>query len=111
MIDEEKIGMAASKYAKEAWNFEEEQFSCMDGFREGVRWAQEEFTNSLWHDASEEPKMKAQVIVESQIPDNSSLAYTLDGNYGCWSAKVKACGYVQWCYLDDILPKIGGENG
>ena len=111
MIDEKKIEEAISKYAKETWNLEEEQFSCMDGFQAGVEWAQKEFANSLWHDASEDPEMKTQVIVESQIPDSSSLAYTLDGNYGCWSAKVKACGYVQWCYLDDILPKIGGKNG
>ena len=110
MIEEEKIWMAAVEYSEGAYNSDEEQI-VMGSFIAGAEWAQKKFFNSLWHDASEEPKMKTQVIVGSQIPDSSSLAYILDGNYGCWSAKVKACGYVQWCYLDDILPKIGGENG
>ena len=110
MIDEEKIWMTAAEYFGDAYNSDDEQI-LFGSFIAGAEWAQKEFTNSLWHDASEEPMMRTQVIVESQISDSSSLAYTLDGNYGCWSAKVKACGYVRWCYLDDILPKIGGENG
>ena len=110
MIEEEKIWMAAVEYSEDAFNSDEEQI-VVGSFIAGAEWAQKKFTNSLWHDASEEPMMRSQVIVESQIPDSSSLAYTLDGNYEYWSAKVEACGYIKWCYLDDILPKKGGKNG
>lgn len=109
MIDEKKIEEAIAKYAKETWDHEEEQFSCMDGFQAGVEWAQKEFTNSLWHDASEEPKAHTCVIVEMQ--DDPSHFYAIDSNHIDWKTHVKTWGYIQWCYLDDILPKIGGENG
>ena len=52
----ELIEAAATVYAKETWNHEEDQFMCIDGFKEGAKWAQKEFVNSLWHDASEEPE-------------------------------------------------------
>ena len=51
MIDEKKITEAMSSYATETWNHAEERFVAMNGFKEGVEWAQKEFTNSLWHDA------------------------------------------------------------
>ena len=114
----ELIEAAATVYAKETWNHEEDQFMCIDGFKEGAKWAQKEFVNSLWHDASEEPEKFKPCLVygvftyegEEPIEDYCTSVYT---NYG-WAEDYFPRDYdgviERWCYLDDILPKEGGEK-
>lgn len=119
MIDKEKkFEAAATVYAKETWNHEEDQFMCIDGFKEGAKWAQKEFVNSLWHDASEEPEKFKPCLVygvftyegEEPIEDYCTSVYT---SYG-WAEDYFPRDYepdiVRWCYIDDILPKEGGKK-
>lgn len=108
MINRYDISAAARVYAKERWSNKDDQCISMDGFEEGVRWAQEELLKSLWHSARKKPKKHVSVLVEMQ--HGSSSLYILDRNHGDWEVSVENCRYIKWCYLDDILPKEGGER-
>ncbi len=108
MIDEKKISETASFFAKETWNHEEEQFACMDGFRVGVGWAQQEFIKSLWHDVSDEPKDGAISVLMGE--EGNAITYVIDSDYSSWKEVVETLDITKWCYLSDILPKEGGEK-
>ena len=101
MIDEKKIAKIATLYAKETWNHEEEQFVAMCAFKEGTLWAQQEFINSLWHDASEEPKKCKMVLL---CDKKGSILTVMSPIHSTGFA------YEKWCYLSDVLPKEGGEK-
>ncbi len=108
MIDNKKIGKAAIKYAEETWDHEEDQFLCINGFYAGAEWAQKEFVESLWHDASEEPKEYRGILIE--MSHGRAVLYVIERKRGVWEEAVKTCGYIRWCYLNDILPSVGGER-
>lgn len=110
------IEAAATVYAKETWNHEEDQFMCIDGFKEGAQWAQGEFVNSLWHDASEKPKQHKMIIALTggmeSLTDFDAEVYNFPFalSKGDWVDLADQDGIMSWCYLDDILPKEGGEK-
>ncbi len=111
MIDKKEISKASAAHAKATWNHDEEQFACMDGFEAGANLAIQEFKKSLWHDASEEPE-KNKLIIEEYL-DEFGYNYEIDcTTYSCrtWVEMVKVYGIRKWCYIDDILPKKGGEK-
>ena len=119
MIDEKKIEAAATAYAKEVFCHEEEQTSCMDGFIIGAKWMQQEFAKQLWHDASEKPEMYKRCITyrefsragKEPIGDYADSFFTPEGWSGEWP-EFAGCALTvkRWAYLDDILPKEGGEE-
>lgn len=106
MIDEKKIAKTATLYAKETWNHEEEQFVAMCAFKEGTLWAQQEFPKTLWHDASEEPKDDAEIIV-SKRSGYTIIRHSAIAN---WDSYRELVNIKCWCYISDILPKEGGEE-
>ena len=109
MIDEKKIEAAATSVAKETWNHEEEQFSFMDGFKAAVKWVQEEFVKSLWHDASEKPNLNTYCIGYYKDFSDCMVFYN-PSDSAEWDTYVQYSSLSKWCYVDDILPKKGGEE-
>lgn len=119
MLDKKKLNNASIAYARATWNHDEHQFFCMDGFYEGANWAIDEFLKDLWHDASEEPKKDANCLVHiscehEDTPEDNYKEYTtsmcLGGDWSEDHFPSEADVFVEkWCYLDDILPKKGGE--
>lgn len=102
MIDEKKIEAAAAFHAKKTWNHEEEQFSCMDGFKTGVKWAQEEFVKSLWYAPVVEAEPRRDIIAISK----KGMVYAFNFEYDDdWRQTFRDCNIERFCYLDDILPK------
>ncbi len=109
MIDNKKIEKELLRQVESlSWNSMGERHFYKVGFEDAVEWAQKEFVSSLWHDASEEPKELICVITEAPWEDR--LIHMLDWNCGDWEKDAKRQGYIRWCYLDDILPKEGGEK-
>lgn len=109
MIDEKKIEETIELYKKTLkGNDVYHKQSQGIGFKAGVQWAQEEFVNSLWHDASEEPENGATVLIIGK--DNESSTILIDTDYPDWENEVKIWQITKWLYLDDILPKEGGEE-
>ena len=75
----------------------------------GIEWAQREFINSLWHDASEEPDRKSYCIGRYKcFSDFVTFRYPIGSS--SWEDYVRYSTLHKWCYLSDLLPKEGGEG-
>ena len=118
MIDEKKINEAARAYCDATYGTLKEEPFIAEGFRQGAKWAQNEFIKSLWHDASEEPKKNKQCLVEiiyprpCGLPDDIDYTTSYYANYSWNEYNFRFSHYkvIRWLYIDDILPKEGGEG-
>ena len=115
MIDDKKIEEAARRNADKYRNCptlsdEDRDKVSIGSFKDGAKWAINEFLKNLWHDASEKPLLqngKCLVVYNSGKIDifKISFVYEMLSNYGKDSMKWKC-----WAYVSDLLPKEGGEQ-
>lgn len=120
MIDDKKIETAANKhieteYARYNSGEVEEEMICLrgkDSFKEGAKWAINEFLKDLWHPNSEEPRKGAKFLYQNHY--NSRFYYYIGKiddileTYPNWSSYVKHVRVIQWFYIEDLFPKEGG---
>ena len=111
MIDEKKIEEAKKSFIADkkilgvmAMN----DLAC--GFKEGAKWAINEFLKDLWHPVSEEPAYDKKILVQYtnyMVEDD----YEIDMNspHVPWRYIVTTYNLKKWCYIEDLLPK-GGEK-
>lgn len=120
MIDVKKIEEAANKhieteYARYNSGEVEEEMICLrgkDSFKEGAKWAINEFLKDLWHHAEEEPNHEAirtYILGETKASESGVLPMLLRPNTN-WKEFVVSHGVTHWLYLDDLFPKEGGEH-
>lgn len=108
MIDEKKIQEAAimnADYFNPCRSTLDREEACRASFEDGVEW----FKKALWHDASEMPeKGKAFIFLAES---NSSKHYHVGVVYSPmdYDKNCKWWGVIEWCYIEDLLPK-GGEK-
>lgn len=118
-MNKNKIEEASKKCLKD---FDEcgdrtQGFLVQYGFKEGAKWAIDEFLKDLWHPASEEPKMTNQEneFVECLVKfkDGIVCLYNYDTWHHWWCSdegNQKFLGLIdKWLYIDDLLTKKGGE--
>ena len=107
MIDKKKIKAAANNYAALGPNdsFTMERYAS---FQDGAKWAQEEFVESLWHDASEEPAKDTLCIGRYEAFDYS-VFFKVTELSEPWEGYVRHTSLMKWCYFGDILPKEGDK--
>lgn len=77
-------------------------------FYSGVKWMQEEFLKNLWHPASEEPKFgkgRLLVLINGGV-SILNVGFVLDQLRNLHNVY----GIEGWLYLNDLLPKEGGEQ-
>lgn len=81
------------------------------GFKEGAKWAINEFLKGLWHPASEKPKefnhygFAALYVLQY----NHQIRMVLyDKDNMSWKNVISSNEY--WLYVEDLLPKKGGEK-
>lgn len=72
MIDDKEIDIAAraqalSKHINETAYF---QLRSIEDFKDGARWAINEFLKNLWHPAEEEPRKDVSIMVETHNGKN-----------------------------------------
>lgn len=82
-------------------------------FKDGVKWAIEQFLKDLWHPASEEPREFAEVLAEAKIAEsiNTYLSFKRnDALFKNWAAYSSCANITRWLYVDNLLPKEGGEQ-
>ena len=103
MIDESKIKEAARAYCDATYGTLKEEPFIAEGFRQGAQWAQQEFINSLWHDASEEPITLSGLIVHDKY-ENTYYA-TNHSVWVTWDVYKHSFSIDKWLYIDDLLPK------
>ena len=126
MIDDDKIVKAASELC-DYGSIHDSEYR-IEGFKKCAKWMQEEFLKDLWHSANEEPKSNSNILIkikayklvlypEGKKEDICGYFYKvieydkkdkwklteLEKEYQC-NLKV-----IEWLYIDDLLPKKGGE--
>lgn len=113
MIDDDKIVKAASKLC-DYGSIHDSEYR-IEGFKKCAKWMQEEFLKDLWHPASEIPSEGKPLIVEYSITDTikdyASLK-RLNNSYVYWDwvSYFESANITRWLYIDDLLPKEGGEQ-
>ena len=113
MIDDKKIEEAAKQHAEKAFISGYWQACYKEGFMGCAKWMQEEFLKDLWHPASEEPRKDVPIIVETH--NDKNMFYHAwnrwqDSFYLSWTDAVLCSRVSRWLYIDDLLPKEGGEQ-
>ena len=121
MIDDNKIEAAANKhieteYARYNSGKVEEEMICLrgkDSFKEGAKWAINEFLKDLWHPASEEPREFAEVLAEAKITESIKTYISFKRNdalFKNWDAYSSCANITRWLYIDDLFQKEGGNQ-
>ena len=106
MIDDKKIEEAAKQHSEESYISGYFQACYKDAFIDGAKWMQEEFLKDLWHPASEEPDKNHFVLFKTA--GNSFETEYIGKND--WATIVRCFKVVKWFYVDDLIPKEGGEQ-
>lgn len=75
-------------------------------FKDGAKWAINEFLKDLWHPVSEEPEENKKLLVQYtnyMVEDD----YEIDMNspHVPWRYLVTTYNLKKWCYIEDLLPK------
>lgn len=82
------------------------------GFKDGAKWAINDFLKDLWHHAEEEPNresIRTYILGETKASESGVLPMLLRPNTN-WKEFVVSHGVTHWFYVDDLLPKEGGEQ-
>lgn len=133
MIDDKKI----DKAAREAADLYEQYLPIMsynedtevDGqhhfcqefgaklFKDGAKWAINEFLKDLWHPASKEPEKRNENIIVLQDEDDedesnplyAAIVHERHDTFP-WDEYCEDNAIYKWCYFKEIAPKKGGEE-
>ena len=111
MIDDDKIVKAASEHC-DYGSIHDSEYR-IEGFKKCAKWMQEEFLKDLWHPTNEEPREFAEVLAEAKITESIKTYISFKRNdalFKNWDAYSSSANITRWLYIDDLLPKEGGEQ-
>lgn len=111
MIDNDKIVKAASELC-DYGSIHDSEYR-IEGFKKCAKWMQEEFLKNLWHSASEEPREFAEVLAEAKITESIKTYISFKRNdvlFKNWNCYSSSANITRWLYINDLLPKEGGEQ-
>ena len=83
-----------------------------NSFITGAKWAINEFLKDLWNPAKEEPNHEAirtYILGKTKASESGVLPMLLRPNTN-WKEFVVSHGVTHWLYVDDLLPKEGGNH-
>ena len=122
MIDVKKRGEAARDYInKNGYFVKYDEDPCVAielAYKEGAKWAINEFLKDLWHPASEEPDKNRICLVRvvyhlnhGMLSDEERIEQSSFHDFGWYDYDFKYIGtnydIISWFYVDDLLPKEG----
>ena len=83
------------------------------GFKEGAKWAINEFLKDLWHPNTKEPDKSKSDIITIGFDNDAYLQFkeSILWNEESWRHSISRCQIIKWAYLSDILPKQEGDEG
>ena len=112
MIDYKKIESMARGYSEFTYGTLKEHPLIEEAFREGAKWAIDEFLKDLWHPNTEEPDKSKSDIITLGFDNNAYLQFkeSILWNEESWRHSISRCQIIKWAYLSDILPKEGGDK-
>ena len=111
MIDDNKIEEAAMKsanYLKGICDFTVIN-AFEEGFKEGAKWAINEFIKDLWHPANEVPEIGRVIIMENYYPDGR-IMFISRMRKSTFHNPIDIGNTKKWLYIDDLFLKEGGEH-
>lgn len=77
-------------------------------FKDGAKWAINEFLKDLWHQTNKEPEGYDEwILLHYSVGNYYSLAQVKE--FKSWKGFVENMPIDGWLYIDDLLPKEGGE--
>lgn len=81
-------------------------------FKDGAKWAINEFLKNLWHLNTEEPDKSKSDIITLGFDNDAYLQFkeSILWNEESWRHSISRCQIIKWAYLSDILPKHEGGN-
>lgn len=82
-------------------------------FKDGAKWAINEFLKNLWHPNTEEADKSKSDIITLGFDNDAYLQFkeSILWNEESWRHSISRCQIIKWAYLSDILPKQkGGEQ-
>lgn len=110
MMDDKKIEEGARDYInKNGYFVKYDEDPCVDiefAYKQGAKWAINEFLKDLWHPASEEAKRHSYIMFKTANNNGFEIEY-IDCS---WKTLARCFQITQWLYIDDLLPKEGGEK-
>lgn len=116
MIDDKKIEEAARDYInKNGYFIKYDEDPCVDiefAYKEGAKWAINEFLKDLWHPNTEKPKAGKKILAYT-IDGYETITYIGEGEIDSgtnWMDIVSDMAIASWCCPEDLFPKEGGEN-
>lgn len=110
MIDDKGIEEAARLDDKEYYDSLSDNDKCF--FEYGFRRGYERSLKDLWHPAEEEPNHEAiriYILGKTEASESGVLPMLLRPNTN-WKEFVVSHGVTHWLYVDDLLPKKGGNH-
>lgn len=107
MIDEKKIEEAAIENS-EKLSDNKHYRDLVVGFKDGAKWAIEQFLKSLWNPVSKEPEKFRKILYTGGSIDTTDTTMLITNN--SWNTKVCLLEIKKWCYIDDLLLKEGCEQ-
>lgn len=110
MIDDKKIEEAAFNYNDGELTSDK---LIRAAFIYGAKWAVNESLKDLWHPASEEPREFIEVLAEAKITESIKTYISFKRNdalFKNWDAYSSSANITRWLYIDNLLPKEGGEQ-
>lgn len=135
MIDDKKIETAKEEIYEDRFllngeeivfnNDEKEEMFYKEDIKEaiglGAKWAINEFLKNLWHPASEKPDKNRTCLVRvvyhpnhGMFQDEERIEQSSFHDFGWYDYDFKYIGtnydIISWLYIDDLLPKEGGEQ-
>lgn len=123
MIDDKKIEAAEEEIYEDRFllngeeivfnNDEKEEMFYEGDIKEaiglGAKWMQEEFLKDLWHQTDEEPEEYDEwILLHYRVGNYYSLAQVKE--FKSWKGFVERAPIEEWLYIDDLLPKEGGNH-
>ena len=111
MIDDNKIEEAAVKsanYLKGICDFTVIN-AFEEGFKEGAKWAINEFIKDLWHPANEVPEIGRVIIMENYYPDGR-IMFISRMRKSTFHNPIDIGNTKKWFYIEDLFSKEGGKH-
>ena len=107
MIDDKKIEEEARYYCNNRYPASQDAPFIAEGFRQGAKWAIQQFLKDLWHPAEEEPDKSKSDIITLGFDNDDYLQFkeSILWNKESWRHSISRCQIIKWAYLSDILPK------
>ena len=112
MLDDNKIKSAAQGYCDATYGTLDDHPLIAEAFRQGAKWAINEFLKSLWHPNIEEPDKSKSDIITLGFGDDAYLHFkeSVLWNKESWRHSISRCQITKCDYLSNILPKEGDNH-